>query len=233
MWSRPPAMCRFSTTYTPEGTLPPLARVGMQMQLPGGFSQLRWYGRGPGESYWDRKTAASVGLYEGAVAEQSFPYLMAQETGNKTDVRWAELIDESAGVALLIVADEADAPESATVATAVPTPPASRPGQVKAKPQPAPPAAPLLNVNARDYTDAALLRAKNPQTQTVERGTGTVLNVDWQQMGLGGDDSWTPRTHPEYLLPATKPYTYRFRLRPLDAQTDVRPVVNARLPIMR
>ncbi len=218
-----------STTYTPEGQLPPLARIGMQLELPTGFSQLKWYGRGPIESYWDRKTAANVGVYEGAVADQSFPYLMAQETGNKTDVRWAEVIDPSAGLALLITPDEADAPEAATVAAG----PGGRPGQVKPKTPIVQTLAPLLNINARDYTDAALLRAKNPKTQEIERGTGTVLNIDWQQMGLGGDDSWTPRTHPEYLLPATKPYTYRFRLRPVDARTEVQSVVNAKLPAMR
>jgi beta-galactosidase len=38
------------------------------------------------------------------------------------------------------------------------------------------------------------------------------LNLDDRQMGVGGDDGWGARPHPEYTLDA-KPYAYRFRLR--------------------
>ena len=34
------------------------------------------------------------------------------------------------------------------------------------------------------------------------------LNLDYRQMGVGGDDSWGARPHPEYTLPA-KPYSYQ------------------------
>ena len=36
-------------------------------------------------------------------------------------------------------------------------------------------------------------------------------HIDLAQMGLGGDDSWGARPHPQYELPA-KEYAYRFRL---------------------
>jgi beta-galactosidase len=39
------------------------------------------------------------------------------------------------------------------------------------------------------------------------------VHVDYRQMGLGGDDSWSPRVHPEYLLKA-KSYTFGFTLTP-------------------
>jgi beta-galactosidase len=39
------------------------------------------------------------------------------------------------------------------------------------------------------------------------------LNLDYKQMGVGGDDSWGARPHPEYTLPA-KSHAYRFRLKP-------------------
>jgi beta-galactosidase len=45
-----------------------------------------------------------------------------------------------------------------------------------------------------------------------QRDTITV-NLDYKQMGVGGDDSWGARTHPEYTLPA-KSYHYRLRLMP-------------------
>jgi hypothetical protein len=63
---------------------------------------MRWYGRGPHESYSDRKEGAPIGVHGGTVDEQYVPYIMPQENGNKTDVRWVALSDE-AGVGLLVV----------------------------------------------------------------------------------------------------------------------------------
>jgi beta-galactosidase len=45
------------------------------------------------------------------------------------------------------------------------------------------------------------------------------LNIDYNQMGVGGDDSWGAKPHPEYTLPA-KDYTYSFRFRPYSADKD-------------
>jgi len=39
------------------------------------------------------------------------------------------------------------------------------------------------------------------------------VNLDYGQMGVGGDNSWGAFTHPEYILPC-KPYSYSFRLKP-------------------
>ncbi len=83
-----------------DQTLPPLPRLGLTMQLPAGFEQFTWYGRGPHENYVDRNTGAAVGLYRSSVAEQYVPYIMPQENGNKTEVRWLTLANE-AGLGLL------------------------------------------------------------------------------------------------------------------------------------
>jgi beta-galactosidase len=56
-----------------------------------GFELLRWFGRGPHENYSDRKRAAAVGLFAGTVTGQYVPYILPQEHGNKTDVRWMSL----------------------------------------------------------------------------------------------------------------------------------------------
>lgn len=87
-------------TVTPCGKMPEwLPRVGVQLVLNSSFSQVKWLGRGPFETYPDRKTGAKVGVYSGSVAEQYNPYLIPQENGNKTDVRWASLINtEGVGV---------------------------------------------------------------------------------------------------------------------------------------
>ena len=53
-------------TLTPgEDELPELPRFGMQMEVSGGFETVTWYGRGPHESYWDRKDGARVGVWTG------------------------------------------------------------------------------------------------------------------------------------------------------------------------
>jgi beta-galactosidase len=59
--------------------------------MPSAFDTVQWYGRGPHESYADRKTSAALGLWRGPIAEQNHDYMRPQETGNKTDVRWMEL----------------------------------------------------------------------------------------------------------------------------------------------
>ncbi len=68
-----------------------LPRVGVQLVLPQGFEALRYFGRGPRENYCDRKTAEQVGVYESTVSDEYVPYLMPQEHGHHTDVRWLEL----------------------------------------------------------------------------------------------------------------------------------------------
>jgi hypothetical protein len=86
----------------PNGNLPPLPRVGLQMCLPGQYEHFAWYGRGPHETYADRKLGAKVSVYGGTVDEQYVPYVVPQENGNKTDVRWVALTNED-GVGLLVV----------------------------------------------------------------------------------------------------------------------------------
>lgn len=85
----------------PDNDLPPLPRIGLLMEIPGRFDKFTWYGRGPQENYCDRKEGYPVGLYSGTVEEQHVPYIMPQENGNKTDIRWASLTDES-GAGLLV-----------------------------------------------------------------------------------------------------------------------------------
>jgi beta-galactosidase len=80
--------------------LPDLPRFGVRLELPAAFDTLTWFGRGPHESYWDRKTGAAIGLYSGSVMDQYPRYVRPQEFGNKSDVRWASLTN-AAGVGLL------------------------------------------------------------------------------------------------------------------------------------
>ncbi len=57
------------------------------------FDNLKWYGRGPEETYAD-KDHAKLGVYSTKVADTVAKYLVPQESGNHTDVRWAEITDD-------------------------------------------------------------------------------------------------------------------------------------------
>lgn len=79
---------------TPGAAVAELPRVGLQMRLASACNRLAWYGRGPHETYPDRKLSGRLGIHEEAVSPANLPYVMPQEYGNKTDVRWARITRE-------------------------------------------------------------------------------------------------------------------------------------------
>ena len=142
------------------------------------FERIQWYGRGPWESYQDRKTSSLVGLYEGSIESQAHPYVRPQETGNKTEVRWAKLMKK--GVTLAIYSTDK-----------------------------------LLNVNALPYSPEQLFPGiEKGQTHSGELtlSKNTHLDIDLQQLGLGGDNSWGNLPMEQYLLYLYRPYSYSYRL---------------------
>jgi len=82
--------------FTPVDTkvLSEMPRFGMRVILDKSFDKFTWLGRGPGESYMDRKSGELVGLYSGDVWSQLHRYNRPQESGNKCDVEWASLRDQ-------------------------------------------------------------------------------------------------------------------------------------------
>jgi beta-galactosidase len=75
-----------------------LPRLGVTMILPPAFETLAWFGRGPRETYSDRHSAAWIGRFEGTVTGQYTPYVLPQEHGNKTALRWMQLAGSHAAV---------------------------------------------------------------------------------------------------------------------------------------
>ncbi|MBV8859520.1 MAG: DUF4981 domain-containing protein [Acidobacteria bacterium] len=159
----------------PAAGAPELPRVGMQMLIPGGFRNVEWYGRGPQETYWDRKSGAAVGLYRSTVDEMWTPYVEPQENGNRTDVRWVKFTDAS-GAGFRAVG------------------------------------LPTLYFSAWPFRMAELERVKH--SAEIQMSKEITVNLDYLQMGVGGDDSWGALPHAEYRLPA-KAYEYTFRLVPV------------------
>lgn len=89
--------------------LPPPFRVGLAFAMPTDFETVEWYGRGPHESYVDRKTSAPIGLWRGRIADQNHDFIRPQETGNKVDVRWME-VSRAADAGAMGLRVEGDAP---------------------------------------------------------------------------------------------------------------------------
>ncbi|MBQ7494826.1 MAG: discoidin domain-containing protein [Bacteroidaceae bacterium] len=82
-----------------------LPRLGLRTELPAGFETMRWLGRGPQDSYVDRKEAALIGLWHSNVSDQWTNYVLPQEHGNKEEVRWMAITNDD-GQGLLVVAPE-------------------------------------------------------------------------------------------------------------------------------
>jgi beta-galactosidase len=160
----------------PEAGQPDLPRVGMQMRVAGDLRSVEWYGRGPEENYWDRKTGYAVGVYKATVDDLPYPYIKPQETGNRTDVRWVTFTDAK-GAGFRAVGG------------------------------------PVLNFSAWPFRMSELERVRHPAD--IVRSEDITVNLDYGQMGLGGDNSWGALQHAEYRLPASRSYKYTFRLEPI------------------
>lgn len=162
------------STLVPGEGLPEIPEVGMLFTMPEAFNHMKWYGKGPHENYWDKHKSAKIGIYEGKVDEQYVSYLKPQESGNKTEVRWAAFTN-SDGKGIEVVG------------------------------------LPTMEINASTYLPEELEAASHfYKLPTPDR---TVIRINDKQMGVGGDDSWGQKTHPDYTLYANRIYRQMFMLR--------------------
>ena len=156
-----------------------LPRFGNVLKLNGSLSNISWYGRGPQENYWDRNTAAFVGLYSNTVSNMLENYVRPQENGYRTDIRNVSLTDKN-GKGLLFEGEE------------------------------------LLSFSALNYGmeqfDSGDKRIGHAYNLKADKDI--FLNMDYKQMGVGGDNSWGARTHKEYTL-EPKDYSYTYRITPI------------------
>jgi len=158
-----------AVSFTPfSDSTPPLPRLGLIAGLAGDLQHIAWYGRGPHETHWDRKTGAKIGRYELAVSELHHPYVFPQLNGNRTDVRWVQLTNSS-NIGIRFTADT------------------------------------VQQFTAHDYTDDDVENARHDHE--IARRDFIELQLDHQQMGIGGDNSWGAEVHEEYWVKA-KPYQY-------------------------
>jgi beta-galactosidase len=155
-----------------------MPRFGMELVASAGLERIAWYGRGPAETYVDR-AFERVGVYSSTVSREWVEYSRPQANGNKTDVRWVELINDK-GVGLRAEG------------------------------------MPLLGVEAHHASRREVERAA--YTHQIAQHPEVYLNLDFKQMGAGGIDSWSRQAYPmePYRIPAGQPYSYSFKLKPIE-----------------
>lgn len=83
-----------------------LPKIGYVLEMPEGFEDFTWFGRGPWDSYLDRKESCFEGVYNSTVNDQWTGYVLPQEMGNKEEVRWMCMTDAEGVGALFIAPDK-------------------------------------------------------------------------------------------------------------------------------
>ena len=183
-------------------SMPDLFRFGMKMTMPGRFSTIDFYGKGPWENYADRNSSAMVGRYTQSVNDQyHYGYVRTQESGTHTGMRWFRVVDSNGD------GFEISAPKTFS-ASALPFP-----------------------INVLDCMENGTpYRENKTNTQVGEprhsldlkalahendRENGqTYVNFDLVQMGVGGINSWGTWPLEQYRIHAA-PRDFHFILRPV------------------
>ena len=153
---------------------PDLPRFGMQCGVANKLETVSFYGKGPHESYWDRKVGAKLGLYQMNSEELAYDYVRPQENGNRSDVRWMEM--------------------------------SSRGRSVK-----------FEGINSFDFSVWPYMMdnlEKASHINELEKTESYTVNIDYRQIGVGGDDSWSAQAiaHPEFRL-SEKSYAFSFYIK--------------------
>ena len=77
-------------------TSPIIRRMGLRLELPSSFEDVKWYGRGPHENYSDRSRSADLGIWTSTADDMGEEhYVRAQSRGNREDIRWIEVSGEN------------------------------------------------------------------------------------------------------------------------------------------
>ena len=92
--------------FTPKGNFGELYKIGAYLTLPGDYTDFTFYGRGPGDTYWDRSRSGVSGVYSQHIDDFYFPHTQFQDNGNKMDTRYASVTSPTKNTGLLVVGKE-------------------------------------------------------------------------------------------------------------------------------
>ena len=166
-------------------------RIGMEFAMPGEYSTLEYFGKGPFENYCDRNSSALIGHYVQRVEDQyHYGYVRPQESGTKTQVKWMRVLDDN-GRGFQITSD------------------------VKFSGSALPFHWKQLDVRMLGNNQAHSLELKHLACEGKRSEGKTWVNFDLVQMGLGCVDSWGSWPLFEHLV-VPQEYTFRFVLSPVN-----------------
>jgi beta-galactosidase len=94
----PDGRLRVEETVVVPAAIEDLPRVGTILELRPGHEQVEWFGRGPHETYPDRRRGGRVGRWHSTVTDQLVPYVHPQESGGRADTRWIRVGGPEGGV---------------------------------------------------------------------------------------------------------------------------------------
>ncbi|EXJ69419.1 uncharacterized protein A1O5_07455 [Cladophialophora psammophila CBS 110553] len=87
--TEPRLTMQIHTRLIPHGSHPRnLPRIGHCIQLAPQYKYVKWFGRGPLESYNDKYLSQQVGIWERKITDMAQHYEVPQENGNRSQVRW-------------------------------------------------------------------------------------------------------------------------------------------------
>jgi beta-galactosidase len=152
---KPNGIIKVAYNLKANKSLPNIPRIGMQIGIQNQFNLISWYGKGPLENYIDRSFGFTVGKYALPIDKFDEPYVMPQENGNRTQVRWMAFTNSLKNKGLLVMDDSK-----------------------------------VLQMSAWPYTQDNLNKAKH--TFDLKNPGFITVNIDLIQMGVGGNDSWSP-----------------------------------------
>ncbi|KAG7130368.1 Evolved beta-galactosidase subunit alpha like protein [Verticillium longisporum] len=167
--------CHIKIKGTPRGLRLPgtFARIGLTLGLAG-VDEVEWFGRGPGESYRDKKMSQRFGTWRRGVDALFTDYEFPQDGGNRTDVRWVKFKQ-------LLSGGGGGGGDPGTLLTA-------RFGDLEG-----------ASFSAMHYTTADLDECQHPYELHKRRRDDTIVRLDWAHHGLG-TGSCGPATLPQYEL---------------------------------
>jgi beta-galactosidase len=163
-----------------------LPRIGSLLQMPVEYEQVQWFGRGPHENYWDRKTSALVGLYQMSVDDLYFPYVRPQENGYRSDVRRVSFSNKQ-GSGLEFIGQ----PQLGFGAQ-------------------------RFDVHDYDQFEKSGSNSdsKGMHPHDLSKKDRIFINIDYKQRGVAGTDSWGSAPLFKYTLP-WRDYHYSFKIKPI------------------
>ena len=188
------------TTAIPQGPNLPLTlpRLGFEFSMPQAFDTVSWFGRGPGESYSDKKLSQHFGNYEASVDKLWVDYEFPQENGNRTDVRHVTFCaSKPAGWGLL------EQVKDISLGSGEKAPSPSLTARFGTQEG--------FSFQASHYSARDVEEAKHPHELRRKRKEEVIVRLDAKHHGLG-TGSCGPKTRPEYALSVEEGKAWEFEV---------------------